>query len=105
MKPKPAYLASLGEFATLKNTIGSWFHQDAYVDFETDRDIWRSIWSCSNEDAQVRLIGQLAELLKRNDDEVLRVWAAEAHSHSFFSGAEAREFLAAMLAFFENPLA
>jgi hypothetical protein len=102
MKPEPAFLASLGEFATLKSTIGGWYHQDAHLEFGTDGEIWQAIWGCSDGDHQVRLINQLVELLQRSDDEVLSVWAAQAHSHSFFTGAEAREFLAAMLRFFKN---
>ena len=102
MSSEPSYLASLGEVATLRNAIGSWYHQDAYLDFETDSDIWTSIWSGHDAAARERLVSQLRGLLSRDDSAVLNLWNAEAHSHSFTDAAEAREFLGAMLASFEG---
>jgi len=102
MDSEPSYLASLGEFATLKNTIGSWYHQDAYLDFETDADIWASIWNGHDEAARCRLLSQLEGLLGQGDREVLDIWNAEAHSHSFTEAAEARGFLRAMLTYFKG---
>jgi hypothetical protein len=102
MDSEPSYLASHGEFATLENTIGSWYHQDAYLDFETDADIWNSIWNGHDKAARVRMAGQLRSLLGRDDAGVLSAWNAEAHSHGFTGASEAREFLEAMLASFEG---
>jgi|SRR4051812_38551051 len=102
MHSEPGYLASLGEFATLKNTIGSWYHQDAYLDFGTDDDIWRSIWAGHDAAYQGRLVGQLTRLLCRNDTEILGMWNSEAQSHSYTDAKEAREFLGSMLSFFRE---
>jgi len=38
----------------------------------------------------------------RSDAEVLGIWNAEAHSHSFTEAVEVREFIEAMLSFFEG---
>ena len=100
MNSEPSYLASLGEFATLKNTIGSWYHQDAYLDFESDEEIWQSIWANSDDSERSRLLAQLASLLSRSDSEVLAVWNSESHAHFYTDAAEAREFLGSMLSFF-----
>ncbi len=103
MDSEPSYLASLGEFATLKNAIGSWYHQDAYLDFETDADIWASMWAGYDSAAQRRLVDQLEQLLSRSDAEVLSVWNSESHAFRFDDGPEAREFLNSMLASFKRP--
>ena len=63
MDSEPSYLASLGEFATLKNAIGSWYHQDAYVDFTADAEIWTSMWAGYDEAGRRRLVDQLEKLL------------------------------------------
>lgn len=102
MDSEPSYLASLGEFATLKNTIGSWYHQDTYLDFATDAEIWASIWEGHDEANRSRLISQLKGVLGESDAQVLRMWNADAHSHNFVEASDAREFLMAMLAFFEG---
>lgn len=102
MSEEPVYLESLGEFATLKNAIGSWFHQDAYLDFEKDEEIWKDIYDGHDEDARLRMINQLTELLRRKDKEILSVWNSESHSHNYSEAIEAREFLGAMLHFFKG---
>jgi len=102
MDSEPAYLASRGEFATLKNAIGSWYHQDAYLDFSADNEIWRAMWAGSDEAGQRRLVDQLCELLSRGDDEVLTVWNGESHAFRFDDASEAREFLDSMLASFKD---
>jgi hypothetical protein len=79
-----AYLAHLGELASLKNAIGSWFHMDAYLDFETDEEI-------------TPVSSQIAGLLERSDGEVLSTWNSEAFSHNFHDAADARAFLQSML--------
>jgi len=100
MNDEPSYLSHLGEFATLKNAIGSWYHQDAYLDFGTDEEIWADIYSGHEEKSRSRLEAQLSELLSRTDEQVLQVWNSKAHSHIYSRGSEARAFLAAMLAYF-----
>lgn len=103
MNTEPSYMSSLGEFATLKNAIGCWYHQDAYLDFNTDEDIWADMLSGHDLEARSRLKNQLSEVLRKPDDEILTLWNSEADCHRFSSGAEARSFLASMLAFFESP--
>lgn len=100
MNDEPSYLAYLGEFATLKNATGAWYHQDAYLDFGTDEEIWADIFSGHNAKIRSRLEAQLSELFSRTDEQVLQVWNSEAHSHVYTRGSEARAFLAAMLAYF-----
>lgn len=102
MDSEPAYLASRGELATLKNAIGSWYHQDAYLDFNADTEIWRAVWASSDEAGQRRLVDQLSELLGRSDDEVLTGWNGESHAFRFDDAREAREFLESMLASFND---
>ncbi|KQV58097.1 hypothetical protein ASC95_28645 [Pelomonas sp. Root1217] len=102
MKPESSYLASLGELATLKSTIGGWYHQDAYLDFETDDDIWRSIVEGRDGDEMRRLTAQIVDLLLREDHEVLGLWNTHAHSHRLDDANEAREFFGAMLKFFKG---
>ncbi len=102
MDSEPSYLASLGEFATLKNTIGSWYHQDAYLDYATDAEIWASIWEGHDEAYRNCLISQLKALLDGSDADVLKVWNEAAHSHSFTEAPDAREFLMAMLGFLQG---
>jgi hypothetical protein len=82
MNDEPSYLSHLGEFATLKNAIGSWYHQDAYLDFGTDEEIWADIYSGHEEKSRSRLEAQLSELLSRTDEQVLQVWNSKAHSHT-----------------------
>ncbi|WIT14315.1 contact-dependent growth inhibition system immunity protein [Paucibacter sediminis] len=102
MKAEPSYLADLGELATLKNAIGGWYHQDAYLDFETDEDIWQSIVEGLGEDGMHRLTAQISELLARKDHEVLELWNANSHCHGFANAHEAREFLGSMVWFFKG---
>jgi len=104
MDSEPSYLASHGEFATLKNAIGSWYHQDAYLDFKTDADIWASMWAGYDSAAHGRLVDQLEQLLSRSDAEVLSVWNSESHAFRFDDGHEAREFLDSMLASFKRRI-
>lgn len=102
MSAEPTCLASLGEFATLKNAIGSWYHQDAYLDFETDEDIWKDIYAGHDEDARLRMIEQLTGLLSKEDEEILSVWNTASDSHFYSDPFEAREFLGVMLQFFKG---
>ena len=102
MKAEPSYLAHLGELATLKSTIGGWYHQDAYLDFGTDEDIWQSIVRGMDEDGMHRLTAQINDLLAKQDHEVLGLWSAHSHSHTFADASEARDFLGAMLRFFKG---
>ena len=102
MSTEPNYLAHLGEFATLRNAIGSWYHQDAYLDFSSDEEIWEDIFSGHDEEARSRLEAQLSELLNRSDAQVTGLWNSESHSHSFNDAADLRAFLTAMLAFFRG---
>ncbi len=102
MNSEPSYLASLGELATLKNAIGSWYHQDAYLDFNADAEIWTSMWAGYDDAGRRRLLGQLEQLLNRSDAEVLSVWNGESHAFRFDDGPEAREFLESMLASFKG---
>ncbi|WP_434154630.1 contact-dependent growth inhibition system immunity protein [Pseudomonas sp. JZ134] len=100
MNKEPSFLTHLGEFATLKNAIGSWYHQDAYLDFGTDEEIWSDIFTGHDKEAMSRIQAQLSELLERSDENILLFWNSEAHSHNFINGTEARAFLEAMLSFF-----
>ena len=102
MDSEPSYLASHGELATLKNAIGSWYHQDAYLDFSEDVEIWASMWAASDSAGRRRLVSQLEQLLSRSDAEVLSLWNGESHAIRFDDGLEAREFLDSMLASFEG---
>jgi len=102
MHSEPGYLASLDEFATLKNAIGSWYHQDAYIDFNADAEIWTSMWSGYDDARHSRLVDQLERLLSRNDAEVLGIWNDASHAFRFDDGTEAREFLESMLAFLKG---
>jgi hypothetical protein len=102
MDSEPSDLASRGEPATLRNAIEAWYHQDAYLDFETDAEIWDSIWDGHDEAARGRLVSQLDGLLGRSDAEVLRIWNAESHAFRFAEGLEARDFLDSMLASFKS---
>ena len=102
MDSEPRYLASLGEFATLKNAIGSWYHQDAYLDLHADADIWASMWAGYDAAGRRRLVDQLEKLLSRSDTEVLSVSNGESHAFRFDDGPEAREFLDSMLAAFKG---
>jgi hypothetical protein len=102
MSKEPSYLSHLGEFATLKNAIGSWYHQDAYLDFSTDEEIWADIFSGHDAEARYRLEIQLLELLGKSDETLIELWNSEAHSHSFTCGNEARTFLTDMLAYFKG---
>lgn len=78
------------------------YHQDTYLDFATDAEIWASIWEGHDEANRSRLISQLKGVLGESDAQVLRMWNADAHSHNFVEASDAREFLMAMLAFFEG---
>ena len=102
MRMDPAHLASLGEFATLKNAIGSWFHQDAYLDFASDEEIWTDIFDGHELETRQLLIDQLTALLQQGDDTVSSLWNSQAGSHSFTDGTEARAFLDAMLIHFKG---
>lgn len=93
----PAYLAHLGEFASLKNAIGSWFHMDAYLDFETDEEIWAEMLALMPDEEITLVSSQIAGLLERSDGEVLSTWNSEAFSHNFHDAADARAFLQSML--------
>jgi hypothetical protein len=101
MDSEPVYLASRGGFATLKSAIGSWYHQDAYLDFNADSEIWASMWAGFDEAGHRRIVDQLSKLLGRSDAEVLAVWNGESHAFRFNDGPEAREFLESMLASFK----
>ncbi|NZA26247.1 hypothetical protein H0E84_07595 [Luteimonas sp. SJ-92] len=100
MRNDPAYLASLGELATLKNAIGAWFHQDAYLDFASDEDVWDDMFAGHDSEARQLLMAQIAALLQRSDDAIVGLWNSQAHSHTFASGAEARHFFGSMLEYF-----
>jgi hypothetical protein len=104
MRKVPAYMASLEELATLKNAIGAWFHQDAYLEFTSDEDTWADIFAGHDSDERQLLIDQLTVLLQQSDDAVSHLWNSEAHSHTFTDGAEARQFLGAMLAYFNSRM-
>lgn len=93
----PAYLAHLGEFASLKNAIGSWYHMDAYFDFETDEQIWAEMSTSMSAEEIGLVASQIADLLERSDDEVLSTWNNEAFSHNFSGTTDARKFLRSML--------
>ena len=93
----PAYLAHLGEFASLKNAIGSWFHMDAYLDFETNEEIWAEMLALMPDEEITLVTSQLAGLLERSDDEVVSTWNNEAFSHNFHDAADTRAFLQSML--------
>ena len=88
------------DFFTLKNAIGSWYHQDAYLDFASDEEIWADIFNGHDPAERSLLASQLAELLQESDNVLLALWSSEAHSHTFTSGDEARTFLGAMHSFF-----
>jgi len=102
MNTEPSYLSARGEFATLRNAIGSWYHQDAYLDFNTDDEIWVDIYAGHDVESRISLVDQLTDLLKRSDKELLALWNSEAHSHSFTVGDEARSFFISMLQFFKG---
>ena len=105
MKRDAPRLIYKGEYATLKDAIGSWFHQDAYLDFETDEQIWAQIISAHDAGEQELLVEQLTALLERDDATIREVWEAEAHSHSFEAAQDLREYLQAMLSAFRQGAA
>lgn len=102
MDSELSYLAHLGEFATLKNAIGSGYQQDAYLNFNADAEIWTSIWAGYDGAERRRLVDQLEQLLHRSDAEVLAVWNGESHAFRVDYGPEAREFLASRMAAFKS---
>jgi len=105
MKRDASRLDHKGEYATLKNALGSWFHQDALLDFETDEDIWADIIRAHDAGEQELLVEQLTALLERDDATIREVWEREAHSHSFETAQELREYLQAMLSVFRQGAA
>ena len=105
MKRDAPHLDHKGEYATLKNALGSWFHKDAFLDFETDEEIWAAIIRSHGAGEQVLLVEQLTALLERDDATIRKVWDAEAHSHSFETAQELREYLQAMHSVFRQGAA
>jgi hypothetical protein len=99
---EPKYLASLGEFATLKNAIGSWYHQDTALEFNSDFEIWSDIYSSHDAGGRARLVEQLTKLLRCADREVSELWHSQAHFHGFKEDIDARTYLASMLDFFQS---
>jgi len=102
MHTDPPYLSHFGELATLKCTIASWYHQDAYLDFDSDQAIWSDIMSSHDEPSRQRIIFQLRELLNRTDQEIMALWNANSHSHLYRDPNEAKRFLTDMLSYFEQ---
>jgi hypothetical protein len=90
------------DLSILKNAIGSWYHQDAYLDFASDEEIWADIFAGHDPATRSLLAAQLADLLQQGDSAILALWNSEAHSHTFTRGDEARSFLGAMHKFFEG---
>ena len=80
------------ELPILRNVIGSWYHQDAYLDFASDEEIWADIFAAHDSAMRVQLITQLTELLQSSNDAVISLWNSEAHSHTFTDSDEARDF-------------
>jgi hypothetical protein len=100
MNRNSTYPSLLGEFAALKNVVGGWFHQDAYLDAGSDEEIWADILALHDTQERKLLISQLAALLQQSDNFIVSFWNSIAHSHSFANGDEARRFLGSMLSYF-----
>lgn len=100
-----SYLQHLGEFATLKNAIGGWFHQDAFLDFGSDDEIFEDIGKSHDAEVVALLVEQLSSLLEREDDIVRAVWDENSHSHSFHQVRELREYLISMREILQRVLA
>ena len=70
MHPEPAYLKQLGEMEALKNFLGTWYHQDAWVEYRVDEERWRAFRSDTSADELLRLREQVERLAARSTDEV-----------------------------------
>lgn len=104
MDSEPSYLAHLGEIATLKNAIGSGYHQDAHLNFNADAEIFTSMWAGYEGAERRQLVDQPEQLLHRSDADVLAVWNGESHALRVDDRLEVRKFLASRMAVFKSQL-
>ena len=59
MRSDPSYLSHFGKLATLKNFLRSYYHEDAWEDFDTDAEIWAAYRSETASDEIARIVEQL----------------------------------------------
>ena len=64
MEKDPVYLRHLGELATLRNFLGS-YYQTVWEDFESDEKVWNDYAKGAAPQTIYRLVEQIDTLLKR----------------------------------------
>lgn len=93
MKQEPEYLRHLGDLATLKNFLGSCYHQDASIEFGTDEDRWRAFHDSASSDEMERVREQVEVLAGRPTDEIHDFLWRNADALRFSNPEESREWL------------
>jgi len=93
MHPEPAYLRHLGEMATLKNFLGSWYYQDAWDEYRVDEERWCAFRQSASADELVRLREQVEYLLARSTDEVHHFIQTNADALYFEKPQQSRDWL------------
>ena len=102
MQPDPPYLSHFGEFATLKNTLASYFSQDWSLDSDSEEGVWRLIVRENPPDELARLVEQIGALLTRSDEEVQTVFHVAADGLSYPSASDTRQFLEVFSSFVQT---
>lgn len=93
MHPEPAYLRHLGEMATLKSFLGSWYHQDAWNEYRVDEERWRAFRESTSADELVRLREQVECLAARGIDAVQHFIQTNADALYFEEPQKSRDWL------------
>ena len=102
MQPDPSYLNHFGEFATLKNTLASYFSQDWSLDSDSEEAVWGLIVRYNPPNELARLVEQIGALLTRSDEEVQTVFHVAADGLSYPNATDTRQFLEVFSSFIQT---
>jgi hypothetical protein len=93
MHPEPEYLRHLGDMTTLKDFLGSWYHQDAWDEYRVDEERWQAFRKSSSPEELVRVREQVERLAARNTDEVHHFIQTNADALHFEEPQSSRDWL------------
>jgi len=103
MTRDPRHLVGLGELATLKNAIASWYHQDAFIDCGSHEEIWQDIRRSHDQESLRLLIAQIEMLLKQTDGEINAFWGCQS-AYGFANETETRGILGQLSKFLSDGI-
>jgi hypothetical protein len=91
----------MSQFATLKQALSNWYHQDAFVNFSSHNEIWCDLRDSYAPDSRKRLAAEIRKLLERSDSEIVALWNAST-DYRFAQNVQIRHFLAELAAYLEG---